>query len=394
MYNPEGFKMKLLRTYGLFISFLFIGFTNLHAQEMEKLLIHGFGGWATGFSNNSNRFIFSSEDGEYNNYYFSMNITAQPAENLSIHSQLFWSRELNESMVDLDYMFAQYSFFSQLRFRIGKIKSPLGLYSEIYDVGTLRPFYLLPVGMYNGPGMFPKSYVGFGFTGEFLIGDNWTLNYDLIAGEIDFQNFNLEIPTGFDPITHMPIMGKVDFTPIGREMAGFKISVNTPLNGLNFGLAYLNFDPYFFKNNGPRERDEVNVNDRLNMVAGHLDYLTDNISLRSEIYHVAKDMEITGGYFEAAYIFFQKWQFAASYDWFKNETESTQSQTLVNSIMDHKNIGLGFNYWFNLNLVFKIGYYQIEGNGFAQPVLLHETFFAGNLKEKTKVVIIGTQFSF
>ncbi len=374
----------------------------LHAQLAEKISIHGFGGWAAGSTDNSNMYLLSSKDVEYSNYNFSLNIAAQPTEKFSIHSQLFWSREKYKQKDGLDYMFAQYYYSLLLTFRIGKVKSPMGLYSEIYDVGTLRPFYLLPVGMYNGPGMFPKSYIGLGITGGFTLSDTWEINYDFISGEMEFPEFRVDMPvfdpvTGmpsFDPATMIPETKSVDSKPIGREVIGVKVSVNSPLLGLNLGLAYMSLDPSISLNDGIQKRIEATISNRLNIVVGHFEYQTDKFSFRSEMYKLSKDIEIMGGYFETSYRFFNNWQLALDYDWFASKKKGIFEKLDVSSSFDHKSIGMGLNYWFNPNLVLKGSVYMIKGNAFAQPEQLLETYFAGNLKEKTNAIIIGTQFSF
>ena len=386
--------MKFSKKNMFFILYLIVGISDINAQVPENISIHGFGGWAAGFSDNNNVFVFATEDGEYNNYHFALNLAAQPSDKLSIFTQLCWSRDIYEKEVHLDYMFAQYMLSSSLKFRIGNLLSPFGLYSEIYDVGTLRPFYLLPVGMYNGPGLFPQSYVGLGITGEFLISKNWEINYDFVAGEMELPEFKLEIPTGFDPITGLPIIEKSNVLVIGREMAGAKVSFIAPLIGLKFGLSYMNFDLYSIKNNEPRQQSDEYKNNRQNMISGHLEYITDKVTIRSEMYQVTDVSKAEGGYIEAAYQFYKNWQIAANYDWFENKTESLAEKTIIKSLLNHKSIGLGLNYWFNPNFVFKAGFYKIDDHGFAQPELLYETFFTGDLKKKTTVVIIGTQFSF
>ncbi len=386
--------MKFSRRHLFFILYLLLGITNMSAQVSENISIHGFGNWAAGFSDNNNIFVFATEDGEYNNYYLALNLAAQPADKLSIFTQFCWERDKNEKKVHLDYVFAQYMLSSRLKFRVGNMKSPFGLYSEIYDVGTLRPFYLLPAGMYNSPGMFPQSYVGLGITGEFLISKNWEVSYDFVTGEIEFHEFIIETPSGFDPVTHQPIMQKENLQPIGREMAGVKISLNSPFSGLMFGFSILNFASYSIKNGETRQQGDEYKNVRQNLMSGFLEYQAEKITIRSEIYRINSVSKVAGGYFEASYMLNNNWQVAVDYDWFENKTESVLKRIFAKSMVKHKNVGLSLNYWFNPNFVCKAGFYRIDGNEFARPDMVHEAFFAGELKEKTNVMIIGTQFSF
>ncbi len=61
--------------------------------------------------------------------------------------------------MSLDLAYVELTVIKDLRLRAGKIRNPLGLYTDIYKVGTLRPFYLLPNSYYR---LAPESYVGLG----------------------------------------------------------------------------------------------------------------------------------------------------------------------------------------------------------------------------------------
>jgi len=384
--------MRLIAKTMTFIMLIFI--MSSYAQVGENISIHGFGGWAYGQTDNDNIFNFATKDGEYNNYYFSLNLTAQPAENLTINSQVYWGQARHEQKMDLDYIFAQYNYLPELSFRLGKVKSPFGLYAETYDVGTLRPFYLLPQGMYQS--IFPKSYVGLGITGEYEVAEEWNLAYDVIAGEMEMNGFYVEIPSEFDYSMGFPVpinFEKIHMTPVGREVVGAKVSLSPPVDGLNIGLSYMNFKFNMRRDGG--EREESFTKNSHYIASGHLEFVTDDISFKSELYQIGKETETTGGYFEAAYTLFNHWQLAASYDWYENTTESTVSRTPHKPALEHKSTALGLNYWFNPNLVLKANYYMIEGNAFAQPALIAMDMMQGKtIEEKTNALIIGTQFSF
>lgn len=382
-------KTKLLSIYIVVIVLLLVGHTN--AQNLDWLKIHGFGGWAFA-KTDTNNYIIGNEDGNWRTSQFALNLTANPYRKLSINTQLFLQSGLKQDNINLDYVFGEWAFSDEIRLRIGKIKSPIGLYSEIYDVGTLRPFYLLPVGMYYGPGLFPKSYVGLGATGNFMLNEKFEFQYDLLYGEMDFQTFKLEMPVGFDPFTG-PVMGKINFTPIGREVIGGKITILPLIQGLKIGLSYLNMDIWTSRDGGPLTRDDT-IQNRVYITSGHFEYLTDFISFRSELYAINEDIKTNGGYIEAALSFLKNWQVGICYDWYENTTESSVERTIVKSMMEHKSLGFSLNYWANPNLVMKVSYYRVNGNGFAQPDWIHASYFAGILEEKTNVFIAGTQFSF
>jgi hypothetical protein len=349
--------------------------------------IHGFGGWAAGKIDNDNNFLLATKDWELNNYYFSLNLTAQPAENVSINAQMFWGQQRHDQMLDLDYIFAQYFVSPELIIRLGKVKSPFGLYAEIYDVGTLRPFYLLPVGMYRG--MFPKSYVGLGITGEYEINPDLSIVYDLVGGEMAVNGFDIEIPE-LDFSQMPPVISgynKMHMTPVMREVIGANVDILPMVEGLKAGVSFMTFKFNMRRDGGARE--EAALANRHWMVTPHLEFLYDNISLRAEAYFMRDSTVVDGGYVEAAYTLYDHWQVAASYDFYENKTPSTAALTPKN-LLKHSSVGLGLNYWFNPNLVLKANYYMITDNAFAQPDIAS----GKTLAEKTKALIIGTQFSF
>ena len=78
------------------------------AQSSERYSLQGFGGWAFGDTNNDNRFGYvASDEGEWNNYYFALNVAAKPMDKLSIRAQAFWGEDLRGKRIELDYAFAQ-----------------------------------------------------------------------------------------------------------------------------------------------------------------------------------------------------------------------------------------------------------------------------------------------
>ena len=143
------------------------------AQGTERYSLQGFGGWAFGDTNNDNRYGYvASGEGDWNNYYFALNLAAQPMEKLSIRSQAFWGEDQRGQRIKLDYVFAEWAHAPALKLRVGKAPVPFGIYTEVYDVGTVRPFYLLPQ-FYEGPlGLIPKAYEGVGLT----VSDAWEIH--------------------------------------------------------------------------------------------------------------------------------------------------------------------------------------------------------------------------
>jgi hypothetical protein len=135
-----------------------------------KLSVNGFGRWGYGRTGGANRYFIGSERGEYDNAQFSLAVNARPAPDVVVAGQLF---VVSQGEVRLDWAFAEYRFDDLLRVRAGKVKNPFGLFMEVKDVGTLRPFFALPQTIYGPGNVASESYLGAGFTGEWMAETGW-----------------------------------------------------------------------------------------------------------------------------------------------------------------------------------------------------------------------------
>ncbi len=127
--------------------------------------LHGFGSVAAG-ETNGNHYMVAAEEQEIEHSSFALNLAAEPIENLKINAQVEWVTDDGEVEIERDYAFAEWSVSKALRFRFGEAQHPFGLYTEIFDVGTLRPFVKLPQGLYGPAGFAAEFYRGAGITGN------------------------------------------------------------------------------------------------------------------------------------------------------------------------------------------------------------------------------------
>jgi len=137
-------KKLLLAILVIVMSSLF----GLRAQNLEKISLHGFGAWGYG-NTNGNHYLIGDEDGDYDHAQFYLNINANPFEKLSIIAQIGAHQGHLGVDFEFDYAFAEWVFSDALKFRIGKVKHPFGIYGELLNVGTIRPFFALPQGIYG-----------------------------------------------------------------------------------------------------------------------------------------------------------------------------------------------------------------------------------------------------
>jgi len=144
-----------------------------------QLSLNGFGSWGAGYTNR-NAYQTGSMPGRWDNVAFALDVTAQPDERLTVAAQVFFQGgEAGDMMGRIDWAFASWRFSDAVTLRVGKVKQPFGIYGEIYDVGTLRPFQSLPAGLYGPADFVGESYLGAGLTGSFFSADGWGLGYDV-----------------------------------------------------------------------------------------------------------------------------------------------------------------------------------------------------------------------
>ncbi|MDD5222980.1 MAG: porin [bacterium] len=352
--------------------------------------IHGSGGWAFGITGGKNNYLVGNEDGSYTNSYFALNISGSPEERLSVNAQTIWKTSDEGMETDIEYVFADWTFFDWLKLRIGKVKCPFGLYSEIYDVGTLRPFYTLPTSLYATPGQVTESYYGLGLTGRLYPHPNWGLQYDLYGGEIFFKE---TVMSSFKSVMPDPMQ------PVIRDSSGLRLIVYTPLDGLNIGFAEHIGDTRI-----------LNVSELAKpFIAGEgwyltyllsAEYLTDRFSVRSEYSGSVKlkggrEIKTYGYYLEAAVKFWKHWQVAGIYDVQKMTMPEGDMPFTIAMPEDHHEGAFGLNYWFSPNFVLKSSYHYVRGNLFAAEDQTLEQILSGyKMDEVTHLFIFSAQFSF
>ena len=140
------FKILLVSSFVLTASYVYA------FNVGDNVQFHGFGGWAYSQTDNENIYLGATEDGTYDTFNFSLAAAARPARDFRINAQMSWEEDAGDEEVAIDYAFAEWIISEALIFRVGKVKQPSGVYNEVYDVGTVRPFYYLPQAKYGNSG--------------------------------------------------------------------------------------------------------------------------------------------------------------------------------------------------------------------------------------------------
>ena len=328
-----------------------IGYTEL----LDKVSVHGFGSWLYGQTNNDNEHFLGKWDSDGNAQYvdLSLNIRAEISDNLTAYIQPAFEEIGGNREVGVDYAFAEWYVNDLLTFRAGKIKAPLMLLNEIHDVGTVRPFFLLPVGVYSNSTA--ENYQGAGITGVYSpdFESDWQLSYDIFGGLTDL-----------DETTKGRGADKTTIRTIVDEMLGARFFIQPPIEGLRFGVsAYMGKEER--SKTRSKGRDKESLGDTY-VVGGSIEYLADQWEFRGE-YLQKKDTPNDSSsdksdtfYLEAAYRFTEHWQVAGRYEVLDYPGNDSKSES--------KEFSLGLNYWIRPNLVVKCAVVFIQDNKNVQPL--------------------------
>jgi hypothetical protein len=358
--------------------FLVAGLTvEARAQDSERRVdLHGLGGWAYG-NTDGNEYLGGSEEGHYENANVALNVSAQPEERLSVVTQVEWHLEETETEVEIDFVFAEWRFSDAARLRAGKVKQPFGISTEVFDVGTLRPFYALPQAVYGPLGFVSEGYLGVGLTGERTLKGGWGLSYDAYFGGQVVEEYEAPEAVLFGE----SLSGEGFQTETTRDMFGGRLTIEAP-GGLRVGAS-----GYSGKGHDAGRRNGWGL---------QAEYVEGSWSLRAEIAReTTSEHAKRAAYVEAARRFGPHWQAAAQWGRLRSSLEEIATPFLPR-LLKHDEFALGLNYWFTPGFVFKASFHHVEGNRLAavEADELLDAIDDGELRPKTKLFLVGAQFTF
>ncbi len=349
-----------------------------------KLAINGFGGVGVGLTD-KNAYDLANPTGTRGAADFSLAVSARPMERLALNTQLHFNLRADiETPAIFDWSFAEWTFNDAARLRIGQAKMPLGIYGELEHVGTLRPFFSLPQGIYGPAEIYTQSYQGVGLTGHVENAAGWGLDYDAFVG-----NLFVEVHTPFAAIA--PETGAEQHLQ-HFQAAGGRIGLLPPVEGLRL-LA----SGYY----GRTTRSEESIAlgepaEDLNpffVVGGSAEYLRSGFSARAEYFYRGEegDETVNSGYLELAYFVTEKVQLGARGELSVTSLVDFEGES---PLLVHRALGGTINYWFTPGFVVKLSYDNVFGNRFAYPPDVEAAYAEGRLKNRTNVLMAGMQFSY
>jgi hypothetical protein len=380
--------MKSLKSLGAALCVLAAG--ALHADD-NIVQIHGFGGWSYGKASD-NSYVTATPTGNAKTAEFALNISARPYDRLSVIAQVHLDTFTKKT--ELDYGFAEWQATDQLKIRAGRVKHPFGLYGEVYNVGTVRPFQILPQSLYGPLGFTAQAYNGAGLTGTKRFG-KWEVLYDLYAGSIDGE-YGLALPPSPTAVP-APNPNNSPWQDIGftyNDIVGGRVHVTTPVDGLMIGASGFKGKDNFATSTALLEVDRT-------VYLGSAEYAHGPLTLRAEYGHgESKSLHTTKGkYVEGSYRIGPKWQLAARWERADLDVPGFASSFAgpMASTLYHEDKAVGVNYWFNANFVLRANYHMVEGNRISHAESNREMLrqlSTGALDTDTNALIVGAQFSF
>ncbi|MCP4899923.1 MAG: TonB-dependent receptor [bacterium] len=346
------------------------------AQSLtDRVSINGYGTWVYG-KTDDNHYLNAGPDGEYEHSFAALTFIGKASEDVTVFIQPNFEYAHEEFEVELAFAFADWEISDSFHLRAGRVRHPFGIYTEIFDVGTLRPFLDLPQGIY-GAKFVARSYSGLGINGRTFGDRGWGLEYDLYGGQIDQKS---HVPGIAAPVQESL-----------RDTLGGRLTLTAPVDGLRFGVSGYS--------GTQKESEDIETSGKggTQTVYGLFgEYLGNGFSVRGEYAKFDDpDSKIDAAYFEVGYMFTKNWQVAGRWDWYDGESELLGGIKMFDPLLEHQDLAFALNYWVNPKMVFKLEYHKVQGNRFAgsdEDVIA--VIMRGELIESTDVIQLGVNFSF
>jgi hypothetical protein len=246
-----------------------------------------------------------------------------------------------EPAVDLDWVFYERRFGEYTVVRVGKVRTPLGLFNEIRDVGTLLALYRPPVSVY-GEQVYTTETVSGAMVGRRIPLGAWALDVEAFFGSWDFVQYDLA--------TYAHVDGGY----------GGQVWINAPIDGLRAGAGHLRYTVGNLVG-APADAED----DHVAWIASLQGDFT-RFSVRSEVFHAAfgeTDLGYTGKaerYYAQAVVHLTDWMDVVGQADFEDiRLDVTAPFAFSFDGNENRDLGVGVRYAPAPNLVVKL-----EGHAF------------------------------
>lgn len=346
------------------------------ALDFPGLRLDLFGGLAGGRTGEG-LYLGATESGEFENANLAINARHEFTSALAGIAQVELTQKPGDTEVELDYFFLDWRPNDTTTWRFGRAKQPFGIYSEFYDLGTDRPFYDLPQGLYGPTEIVAESLDGVSCLTRFDLAKS-ELRLDAYAGRVRFT-----ATEPWEDLEEGPRALEVEEEDIDRdETVGFRLEWERS-SGLTLGLSA-------FRGEDEHGGDDEDFGAAL-AAGAHLAWDDGTWLVRAEAVHFEEgdNLDVDAAYLEAARHFGKHWQGALRWDRSTTTVEEEDLEELgATALGEHRDLAAGINYWVSSGLVVKLSHHWVEG----------ERFLAGEDGERTEngteLWRLGVQFLF
>ncbi len=358
----------------------------------DKVSIHGYGSWAAG-SSNSYTYLQGDEksDPETRNVVAALHFDFTPTDRIRFTVVPVWDVTDSEESVNLDVASVTWEVSDRAKLHFGRSRLPFGIYTDIFDIGTLRPLFNLAQSVYGPTGLVTEFYDGVGSTGNLFSVGGWEATYDAYAGGAAFSvdvPFEQALDASPGSPAEVATGGSASEDSVDRLLGG-RLTFQTPVDGLSLGLS-----SYAGKlEDADPRRDHWGD---FASYGAHVEFDRTPWLVRGEIARHREDLfDTDAGYVELARRFGPHWQAALRADRVRAKFID-KLPGIFDSLQKHDEISLGVSYWYNENLVLRTSYHRVDGNLFAHPNgdALIEAVATHSLEPRTDLILFGAQFSF
>lgn len=158
------------------------------ALEFGDISVHGFVSQGYLRTDKMN-YLADTKDGTFEFNEMALNFSSVLSPGLRAGLQVFAYDigERGNDKINLEWCYGDYQWKNWLGFRVGAVKSPFGLFTEVRDVDALRTSVFLPLGVY--PELVrddTQTIRGIGIYGDIDVGTLGGLSYTVVLGKHKF----------------------------------------------------------------------------------------------------------------------------------------------------------------------------------------------------------------
>jgi len=210
-------------------------------------VIHGI--ISQGYLNSSEyNYLIPSEEGSFSYNEVMLNFSSSVSDNIRVGAQVMarnFGSDGNEDIV-LDWAYGDYRACDEFGIRIGKVKTPFGLYNQTRDVDMVRNSILLPQSVYTEAFRdVMNAFEGGSIYGSLAVGESASFEYDAFYGTVDVERTMFPVAQTLQVALapyHGGSMPSAGWTSETKAVYGGALRFNTPLDGFRLGASVFNAD--------------------------------------------------------------------------------------------------------------------------------------------------------